>query len=80
MLKVDANETKPAPSSLVSAGFPAPSPLLDPLLFASGVDTIYEWSARLLFLAVQWSKSLPSFASLPYRDQVRSEHCGLINC
>lgn len=33
-------------------------------------ETIYETSARLLFMAVKWAKNLPSFASLPFRDQV----------
>lgn len=29
-----------------------------------------ELSARLLFMAVRWTKNLTSFASLPFRDQV----------
>lgn len=33
-------------------------------------ETIFETSARLLFMAVKWAKNLPSFASLPFRDQV----------
>lgn len=33
-------------------------------------ETVYETSARLLFMAVKWAKNLPSFASLPFRDQV----------
>ncbi|XP_035778463.1 photoreceptor-specific nuclear receptor-like isoform X1 [Anopheles albimanus] len=33
-------------------------------------ETIYETSARLLFMAVKWAKNLPSFASLTFRDQV----------
>ncbi|KAK2164465.1 hypothetical protein LSH36_63g07009 [Paralvinella palmiformis] len=39
-------------------------------IYPSGQETIYECSARLLFMAVKWSKSLPSFANLPFRDQV----------
>lgn len=35
-----------------------------------GQETIYETSARLLFMAVKWAKNLPSFANLPFRDQV----------
>lgn len=35
-------------------------------------ETLYETSARLLFMAVKWAKNLPSFASLPFRDQVSS--------
>jgi len=34
-------------------------------------ENVYETSARLLFMAVKWAKNLPSFASLPFRDQVR---------
>jgi nuclear receptor subfamily 2 group E protein 3 len=33
-------------------------------------ETVYETSARLLFMAVKWAKNLPSFARLPFRDQV----------
>jgi nuclear receptor subfamily 2 group E protein 3 len=36
-----------------------------------GHETMYECSARLLFMAVRWAKNLPSFANLPFRDQVR---------
>ena len=39
-------------------------------VYPIGHETIYECSARLLFMAVKWSKSLPSFANLPFRDQV----------
>ncbi|XP_030754477.1 photoreceptor-specific nuclear receptor-like [Sitophilus oryzae] len=39
-------------------------------LYPSSQETIYETSARLLFMAVKWAKNLPSFASLPFRDQV----------
>lgn len=34
-------------------------------------ETIYETSARLLFMAVKWAKNLPSFGTLPFRDQVK---------
>uniref|UniRef100_A0A8C2WD19 Photoreceptor-specific nuclear receptor n=1 Tax=Cyclopterus lumpus TaxID=8103 RepID=A0A8C2WD19_CYCLU len=33
-------------------------------------ETIYETSARLLFVSVKWAKNLPVFAHLPFRDQV----------
>lgn len=39
-------------------------------LYPSSHETVYETSARLLFMAVKWAKNLPSFASLPFRDQV----------
>jgi hypothetical protein len=40
------------------------------LLGISGQETVYETAARLLFMAVRWTKNLSSFASLPFRDQV----------
>lgn len=49
--------------------FPCPPP---------GQETIYETSARLLFMAVKWAKNLPSFANLPFRDQVN--HYIITNC
>jgi len=36
----------------------------------SNTETVYETAARLLFMAVRWTKNLASFASLPFRDQV----------
>lgn len=39
-------------------------------LYPATHETVYETSARLLFMAVKWAKNLPSFASLPFRDQV----------
>ncbi|KAL8585085.1 hypothetical protein ACOMHN_013101 [Nucella lapillus] len=39
-------------------------------LYPPGPETLYECSARLLFMAVRWAKNLPSFANLPFRDQV----------
>ncbi|XP_049929272.1 photoreceptor-specific nuclear receptor [Epinephelus moara] len=33
-------------------------------------ESIYETSARLLFMSVKWAKNLPVFAHLPFRDQV----------
>ncbi|XP_065336541.1 photoreceptor-specific nuclear receptor-like isoform X1 [Cloeon dipterum] len=41
-----------------------------PLYPPTAQETVYETSARLLFMAVKWAKNLPSFASLPFRDQV----------
>ncbi|PVD19649.1 hypothetical protein C0Q70_20139 [Pomacea canaliculata] len=38
-------------------------------LYPPGPETLYECSARLLFMAVRWAKNLPSFANLPFRDQ-----------
>lgn len=54
-----------------SSGYPvSTSGLLQPLC-TPAQETLYETSARLLFMAVKWAKNLPSFASLPFRDQVR---------
>uniref|UniRef100_UPI0037E79EC4 photoreceptor-specific nuclear receptor n=1 Tax=Semicossyphus pulcher TaxID=241346 RepID=UPI0037E79EC4 len=33
-------------------------------------ESIYETSARLLFMSVKWAKNLPVFSQLPFRDQV----------
>ncbi|XP_046396813.1 photoreceptor-specific nuclear receptor-like [Ischnura elegans] len=32
-------------------------------------DGVYESAAKLLFLAVKWARSIPSFLQLPFRDQ-----------
>lgn len=45
-------------------------PVMPSLYSPAGAETVYETSARLLFMAVKWAKNLPSFASLPFRDQV----------
>ncbi|XP_054858952.1 photoreceptor-specific nuclear receptor [Eublepharis macularius] len=37
---------------------------------ASCPESVYETSARLLFMAVKWAKNLPVFSNLPFRDQV----------
>jgi hypothetical protein len=36
----------------------------------SSPDAICEVAARLLFMSVKWTKSVPAFVGLPYRDQV----------
>ncbi|XP_048513408.1 photoreceptor-specific nuclear receptor-like isoform X3 [Athalia rosae] len=45
-------------------------PVLPALYSPATAETVYETSARLLFMAVKWAKNLPSFGSLPFRDQV----------
>ncbi|XP_070531925.1 nuclear receptor subfamily 2 group E member 1-like isoform X2 [Ptychodera flava] len=35
----------------------------------NGVETIYEAAARLLFMTVKWARNIPSFLTLPFRDQ-----------
>ncbi|XP_067091158.1 photoreceptor-specific nuclear receptor [Osmerus mordax] len=37
---------------------------------SSGSESVYETSARLLFMSVKWAKNLPVFSHLPFRDQV----------
>ncbi|XP_065369879.1 photoreceptor-specific nuclear receptor [Calliphora vicina] len=44
--------------------------IMSPNLYVHQHETVYETSARLLFMAVKWAKNLPSFASLSFRDQV----------
>ncbi|KAH8039669.1 hypothetical protein HPB51_008262 [Rhipicephalus microplus] len=39
-------------------------------LYPVAQESVYETSARLLFMAVKWAKNLPSFSNLPFRDQV----------
>ncbi|XP_071167327.1 photoreceptor-specific nuclear receptor-like isoform X1 [Mytilus edulis] len=51
-------------------GHPPPGQFQDVSLYSPGQETVYECSARLLFMAVRWTKNLPSFANLPFRDQV----------
>lgn len=63
------NETDNQPSSLLPVpGFPQPTSL-----YNQTQETVYETSARLLFMAVKWAKNLPSFAELAFRDQVKNK-------
>lgn len=42
---------------------------------SSSPESVYETSARLLFMSVKWAKNLPVFSHLPFRDQVsRQKH------
>ncbi|XP_054278952.1 photoreceptor-specific nuclear receptor-like [Macrosteles quadrilineatus] len=61
------NEEPPSCTSVPPQ--PPPPPETTPL-YHPAHETVYETSARLLFMAVKWAKNLPSFASLPFRDQV----------
>ncbi len=48
------------------------SPEYSSALYPSrGTESVYETSARLLFMSVKWAKNLPVFSHLPFRDQVR---------
>ncbi|CAI9718493.1 nuclear receptor subfamily 2 group E member 1-like [Octopus vulgaris] len=35
----------------------------------SGVESVYETAARLLFMSVKWARNIPSFLQQPFRDQ-----------
>ncbi|XP_029378320.1 photoreceptor-specific nuclear receptor-like [Echeneis naucrates] len=47
-----------------------PSDFHTPPYTLSCLESVYETSARLLFMSVKWAKNLPVFAHLPFRDQV----------
>ncbi|NXR29601.1 NR2E3 protein, partial [Cinclus mexicanus] len=59
MVDVTGSEPERATGEYQVAPYPAASP-----------ESIYETSARLLFMAVKWAKNLPVFSNLPFRDQV----------
>lgn len=58
------------PSSSTSSSSSGSS-LLDTAAWDPLQESVQETAARLLFMAVKWAKNLPSFSSLPFRDQVR---------
>lgn len=66
---IDVTSEEPERSHAATSTMVAPTYSEAPL-YSSGQETVYETSARLLFMAVKWAKNLPSFASLPFRDQV----------
>ena len=39
-------------------------------MYYSNPESVCESAARLLFMSVKWSRNIPSFISLPFRDQV----------
>lgn len=48
---------------------PQPLTRLSPSSGASDRDALFESAAKLLFLAVKWAKSMPSFTQIPLGDQ-----------
>ncbi|XP_034288528.1 photoreceptor-specific nuclear receptor [Pantherophis guttatus] len=58
-IDVTSNEPEHVGSEAPRSPHPAASP-----------ESVYEISARLLFMAVKWAKNLPVFSNLPFRDQV----------
>lgn len=57
------------PVGALSFGYPTSEQAFNALIQCNS-ESIYETSARLLFMAVKWAKNLPSFANLSFRDQV----------
>nr|CAD7430875.1 unnamed protein product [Timema monikensis] len=76
-IDVTNEETLPPTPRSLTCSVPTPvvstqhRPAEPAALYPPIQETVYETSARLLFMAVKWAKNLPSFASLPFRDQVR---------
>ncbi|KAL8197188.1 UNVERIFIED_CONTAM: Photoreceptor-specific nuclear receptor [Gekko kuhli] len=58
-IDVTSNEPERAVGESQTSLYPVTSP-----------ESVYETSARLLFMAVKWAKNLPVFSNLPFRDQV----------
>lgn len=59
-----------AAAAVATLPMSAAAAFVSPTLYVQTHETVYETSARLLFMAVKWAKNLPSFASLTFRDQV----------
>lgn len=38
--------------------------------YFSNPEAVCEAAARLLFMSIKWTKNVPAFLGLPYRDQV----------
>ncbi|XP_055331415.1 photoreceptor-specific nuclear receptor-like isoform X2 [Paramacrobiotus metropolitanus] len=52
-------------------GSTLPAPNIPPFPALGSVENVlYETAVRLLYAAVKWAKSLPSFLTLPFRDQI----------
>ncbi|XP_039768142.1 photoreceptor-specific nuclear receptor [Ornithorhynchus anatinus] len=58
-IDVTSNEPERSATDYQMSPYPSASP-----------ESVYETSARLLFMAVKWAKNLPVFSNLPFRDQV----------
>ncbi|CAD6998685.1 unnamed protein product, partial [Ceratitis capitata] len=63
------NDEEPLRNEKLDCHFTIPT-FVPQNLYVQPHETVYETSARLLFMAVKWAKNLPSFASLSFRDQV----------
>lgn len=67
---METRNNKEHKSEVERSSPPAAQSFLPTKFYGHPQETIFETSARLLFMAVKWAKNLPSFASLPFRDQV----------
>ena len=63
---IPSSAPPPASVATASAGTAAAAAAASQLVHENN----QEICARLLFMAVKWTKNLTSFASLPFRDQV----------
>lgn len=66
-------EQEPESDHQTPAILPMPNFMPPASLYNHTQETVYETSARLLFMAVKWAKNLPSFAELAFRDQVSAK-------
>ena len=41
-------------------------------MYYSNPEAVCEAAAKLLFMSVKWARNIPSFMSLPFRDQVKA--------
>ena len=41
-----------------------------PLMMLGATETLHQNAAQLLLLNIQWTKTVPAFQSLPFRDQL----------
>ncbi|MES9881746.1 MAG: hypothetical protein ABW185_12780 [Sedimenticola sp.] len=54
----------------MSTLYPPASERLDNTPYSSSrLETTYETAAKLLFMTIKWARSIPSFLTLPFRDQ-----------
>lgn len=73
-------EQEPESEHQAPAILPLPNFMPPASLYNHTQETVYETSARLLFMAVKWAKNLPSFAELAFRDQVKHFSLLLFHC
>ncbi|XP_024081035.1 photoreceptor-specific nuclear receptor-like isoform X2 [Cimex lectularius] len=67
---IDVTNEEPPATGTYSMSASAPPLPPEYVFYPTMPETVYEVAARLLLMGVKWAKNLPSFASLPFRDQV----------